>query len=160
MVEKLSELGASGFVPMISERSVVSAEGNNKRKRWERLAGEAAKQSRRRGVMKIGEVREVGKFVQELKSAGWYLTPGEAAKNIAAVVAEITREKKIQKLTLLIGPEGGWTGAELRMFDQAGLTGVRMGATILRVETAAVAAAAIVAAMVAPFFQQENSESA
>src|SRR5882672_3477523 len=45
MVEKLSELGASGFVPLIAERSVVKAEGKNKLARWERIAGEAAKQS-------------------------------------------------------------------------------------------------------------------
>jgi 16S rRNA (uracil1498-N3)-methyltransferase len=153
MVEKLSELGAGGFVPLISERSVVSAEGKNKRERWERLASEAAKQSKRRGVMKIAEVSEVGKFVRELKSLAWYLTPHEGAKTIMAAVGGITTEKNIQKLTLLIGPEGGWTGAEVAMFDQAGLTGVRMGATILRVETAAVAAAAIVAAMVAPILE-------
>src|SRR4051812_48593758 len=67
MVEKLSELGTFGFVPLITERSVVSAEGKNKLARWERIAGEAAKQSRRRGVMKIGEVTEVGKFVAELR---------------------------------------------------------------------------------------------
>jgi 16S rRNA (uracil1498-N3)-methyltransferase len=153
MVEKLSELGVRGFVPLITERSVVSAEGKNKRERWERLASEAAKQSKRRGVMKIGEVSEVGKFVRELKSLAWYLTPDESGKNIAEAVAEISGEKKIQKLTLLIGPEGGWTDAEVGMFDGAGLTGVRMGGTILRVETAAVAAAAIVAAMVAPILE-------
>ena len=53
-------------------------------------------------------------------------------------------------LHLFIGPEGGWTDAEISAFNSAGLTGVVMGGTILRVETAAVAAAAIVAAMLAP----------
>ncbi|HEV8290631.1 MAG TPA: RsmE family RNA methyltransferase, partial [Tepidisphaeraceae bacterium] len=62
--------------------------------------------------------------------------------------------------TLLIGPEGGWTDKEMAMFREAGLTGVRMGGTILRIETAAVAAAAIVAAMVAPHFSNKDSESA
>jgi len=159
MVEKLSELGASGFVPLISERSVVSAEGKNKRARWERLASEAAKQSKRRGVMKIGEVTRLEKFVGELNSAGWYLSLDAGARNMREVVAEVTGEK-IKRLTLLIGPEGGWTQKEIAMFDEAGLTGVRMGGTILRVETAAVAAGAIVAAMVAPVFLHEKSESA
>ena len=146
MVEKLSELGASGFVPLITERSVVSAEGKNKRERWERLANEAAKQSKRRGVMKIGEVTAVEKMVGGLKGGGWYLSLQDGAKAIRDVVADV----KGTSLTLLIGPEGGWTEEEIRMFDKAGLTGVRMGGSILRVETAAVAAAAIVAALVAP----------
>jgi 16S rRNA (uracil1498-N3)-methyltransferase len=46
---------------------------------------------------------------------------------------------------LFIGPEGGWTDEEIAAFEQAGLTGVKLTATILRVETAAVAAAAILA---------------
>jgi 16S rRNA (uracil1498-N3)-methyltransferase len=146
MVEKLSELGASGFVPLITELSVVSAEGKNKRERWERLANEAAKQSKRRGVMKIGEVTAVEKMVGGLKGGGWYLSLHDGAKAIRDVVADV----KGTSLTLLIGPEGGWTEEEIRMFDKAGLTGVRMGGSILRVETAAVAAAAIVAALVAP----------
>ena len=146
MVEKLSELGASGFVPLITARSVVSAEGKNKRQRWERLANEAAKQSRRRGVMRIAEVTPVEKLIGELKGSGWYLSLHDGAKPMRDVLADV----RGKSLTLLIGPEGGWTEEEIGMFDEAGLTGVRMGGSILRVETASVAAAAIVAAMVAP----------
>jgi len=156
MVEKLAELGASGFVPLITQRSVVSPEGKNKLARWERLAGEAAKQSRRRGVMRIGEVTDVRKFVADLSGAGWYLSLDDRARAVREVIENV----KDQSLTLLVGPEGGWTEEEIAMFDKAGLTGVRMGGTILRVETAAVAAAAIVAAMVAPRFTEKNSESA
>ena len=77
------------------------------------------------------------------------------------MVSEVVQEKQIKALTWLIGPEGGWSDEVVRLFDRAGLTGVRMGASILRVETAAVAAAAIVAAMVAPAFLTANdSESA
>jgi 16S rRNA (uracil1498-N3)-methyltransferase len=51
----------------------------------------------------------------------------------------------IRHLVLLIGPEGGWTDDELAMFRQRGLTGARLTASILRIETAAVAAAAVAA---------------
>jgi len=149
MVEKLSELGTGGFVPLITGRSVVSAEGKNRRQRWERIANEASKQSKRRGVMKIGEVSQVGKFIAEMESVGWYLSLKDGAREMREVVAKMMPDPGIPRLTLLIGPEGGWTEEEMAMFDQAGLTGVRMGGTILRVETAAVAAAAIVAAMMA-----------
>jgi 16S rRNA (uracil1498-N3)-methyltransferase len=150
MVEKLSELGASRFVPLITGRSVVSVEGKNKLARWERLAGEAAKQSKRRGVMKIGEAVEIERFVAELQPPGWYLSLDDRALNISDMVRSFVGNQTGSKLALLIGPEGGWTNGEIAMFNDAGLTGVRMGGTILRVETAAVAAAAIVAAMVAP----------
>jgi len=53
MVEKLSELGVAAFVPLATARSVVLPEGRNKRQRWARIATEAAKQSRRAGVMQI-----------------------------------------------------------------------------------------------------------
>jgi 16S rRNA (uracil1498-N3)-methyltransferase len=48
-------------------------------------------------------------------------------------------------LTLLVGPEGGWSEEEIRAFAERDLTGVTLGATILRVETAAIAAAAFFA---------------
>jgi 16S rRNA (uracil1498-N3)-methyltransferase len=50
-------------------------------------------------------------------------------------------------VTLLIGPEGGWTGSELQTFEQAGVEFARLTETILRTETAAVAAAAIAVMM-------------
>ena len=59
-------------------------------------------------------------------------------------------------LTLLIGPEGGWTEEEMQSFNDAGLTGVSIARTILRVETAAVAAA-IVAGVVALTFGKSES---
>jgi 16S rRNA (uracil1498-N3)-methyltransferase len=50
-------------------------------------------------------------------------------------------------LTLLVGPEGGWTDSEIASFADRHLTPITLGETILRVETAAMAAAAVVAAL-------------
>jgi hypothetical protein len=50
-------------------------------------------------------------------------------------------------LTLFVGPEGGWTDQEQALMESAGLTPARLSPTILRVETAAVAAAAVVACL-------------
>ena len=58
MIEKLSELGVSRFVPLITARSVVDP-GKNKLDRWRRIATESAKQSRRAGVIKIDEPSEI-----------------------------------------------------------------------------------------------------
>jgi 16S rRNA (uracil1498-N3)-methyltransferase len=157
MIEKLSELGTSRFIPLAARRSVVLPEGKGKHQRWERLASEAAKQSKRVGVMAIEELTKVENLLAQLKdSTAWYLSTAAGAQPIAKVIRGVD-VKKINPLTLLIGPEGGWTDEEMAMFAQAGLTPVSIATTILRVETAAVAAAAIVAGVVAPAAAESES---
>ena len=69
MVEKLSELGVSRFVPLATARSVVLPEGRNKRERWSRIASESAKQSRRRGVMRIEELTKFSDAMTQAASS-------------------------------------------------------------------------------------------
>ncbi len=151
MIEKLAELGVHRFVPLATARSVVLPEGKGKLQRWERIAVEAAKQSGS-GVMKIDQLMTVPQVLEKLdKAVGWYFSTRADAQPVAKAVEAVVQERpKSMQITLLIGPEGGWTDEEIALFDGAGLTGVRMGTTILRVETAAVAAAAIVAGVLAP----------
>ena len=136
MIEKLSELGVSSFIPLATQRSVVLPGGTNKRQRWERIAIESAKQSRRPGVMQIGDLTPLAGAM----TSGWYLSPDARAVPIGQSLAEL----KMPELHLFIGPEGGWTDEERGAFDASGLTPVRLTDTILRIETAAVAAAAVV----------------
>ena len=139
MIEKLSELGVWQFIPLATERSVVLPGGTNKRQRWERLAIESAKQSHRQGVMQIGDLTPLAAAI----TSGWYLSPESGTRSINQSLAEL----KAGELRLFIGPEGGWTDPEHAAFDAAGLTPVRLTDTILRIETAAVAAAAVVMCM-------------
>jgi 16S rRNA (uracil1498-N3)-methyltransferase len=158
MIEKLAELGVHRFIPLAAGRSVVLPEGKGKHQRWERIAIEAAKQSKS-GVMKIDQLKQVSELVKSLNEiGGWYLSTRNDAQPVGQVIAS-TLEAKANwtQLTLLIGPEGGWTEEEIALFDRSGLTGVRMGTTILRVETAAVAAAAIVAGVLAPMMSKSGS---
>jgi 16S rRNA (uracil1498-N3)-methyltransferase len=150
MVEKLSELGAESFIPLATARSVVLPEGKNKRDRWTRIAIESAKQSRRPGVMRIEPLTSLADAVKVAAarppagvSRGWCLSTGELAVPIAAAA----RVYPGRCMTLFIGPEGGWMLDELSQMSAAGLTQVRLTGTILRVETAAVAAGAVVAAL-------------
>jgi 16S rRNA (uracil1498-N3)-methyltransferase len=133
MIEKLSELGVARFIPLATERSVVLPEGRNKRDRWIRIATESAKQSRRAGVMQIDELTEIKAFVTRAASPCFYLAP--LANQIIAAA---------KPATLLIGPEGGWTDAEIHLFEQSNIAPLRLTQTILRIETAAIAAAAVV----------------
>ena len=143
MIEKLSELGTSAFVPLATARSVVLPEGKNKHDRWVRIATEAAKQSRRRGVMRIEILTPLSEAVRS-GGTGWYLSTDPAALPIRKALQQATGARSLK---LLIGPEGGWTDEEIVLLNGSGLTGVHLTATILRVETAAVAAAAVVASL-------------
>ena len=146
LVEKLSEIGVDRFIPLHTERSVVLPTGKGKRDRWLRLAIESAKQSRRAGVMQIDELTPLDQAIGALApaAAGWYFSTEDDG---AIPMAEIIRGLSASEILLAIGPEGGWTSQELSRMRECGLTAVRLTATILRVETAAIAAAAIVAAL-------------
>jgi 16S rRNA (uracil1498-N3)-methyltransferase len=139
MVKKLSELGVACFIPLAAERSIVLPQGAGKLERWQRLAAQAAKQSRRRGVMGIEPLTQVRNLARLRGPGAWYLSTEPDAVPIAGIAREAAAG-----LCVLVGPEGGWTADETAFFRDAGLTAVRLTATILRVETAAVAAAAIV----------------
>ncbi|MEZ0267029.1 MAG: 16S rRNA (uracil(1498)-N(3))-methyltransferase [Phycisphaerae bacterium] len=157
MIEKLSELGVARFVPLQTERSIVHPEGRGKLERWERLAAESAKQCRRAGVMEIADLARVEKLVAADGGAKGYLSTGDRVVGLGEWVAnpsgralQVTQlQDGFEEIVLLVGPEGGWSEKETAAFDKAGLTPLGLGATILRVETAAIAAAAVVAVMTA-----------
>jgi 16S rRNA (uracil1498-N3)-methyltransferase len=140
MIEKLSELGVSRFIPLATERSVVHPGGKNKKERWERLAVESAKQSRRAGMMRIDDLTTL----MAAMGPGWFLATEMAAETGTVPIWDVIRDVGAKELRLFIGPEGGWTDGERAAFTVAGLTGVRLTDTILRIETAAIAAAAVV----------------
>ena len=143
MIEKLSELGVERFIPLAAARSVVLPEGKNKRERWTRIATEAAKQSRRRGVMRIDELTRLGDCLDDAAGARYHLS---TAADATAVFERLAGDAP-QDVTAFVGPEGGWTDEELARLTAAGSAAVKLTPTILRVETAAVAVAAIVGSM-------------
>lgn len=120
MVEKLAELGVAEFTPVRFVRSVATVE-ENRRRRLERVAVAASKQSGA-PLMRIRPEREVSEI------------PGEALLLDPDAGEPVGKGEGI----LLVGPEGGLTDGERKRFERRG----RLGPTILRIETAAVAAAA------------------
>ncbi len=141
MIEKLSELGVARFVPLITERSVVHPEGKNKLDRWQRLAEESAKQSRRPGVMQIAPLTPLPDFLK-IPTPIAYLSTASDSQPMPAILPPASAS-----LSLLIGPEGGWSHTEIVLFQDRHLTPITLGGTILRIETAAIAAASVVAAL-------------
>jgi 16S rRNA (uracil1498-N3)-methyltransferase len=140
MIEKLAELGTRSFFPLITSRGIAMPAGEEKFRRWARLAAQAARQSGQRDVMHI---EPAATLTEILKSAStvWFFSTDSDAKPIAPMLSQ----PPPRDLLLLIGPEGGWTDAEIELLRAGSSTAVNLGPPILRIETAAIAASAIVA---------------
>ena len=145
ILQKCTEIGVSAFVPVISSRSLVQSvkEVEGKLERWQRILSEAAEQSHR-GI--VPELRPVLRFDEAIKlpelSESCRLIPWEEEKGVGLRAALL--EKPSNGVSLLIGPEGGFSEAEVVNAKSAGFTPVTLGPRILRMETAAMAAAALV----------------
>ncbi len=134
VVQKLTELGIDRIVPLRSERSVVRWSGERGAAtvtRLRRVAREAAAQCRR---VWLPEVAETISFA-DLGRLG---TPGQVA------LAQLSGDRPtLAHQVVAVGPEGGWSGDELA----AGLPTVGFGLSVLRAETAAVTAGALLASL-------------
>jgi 16S rRNA (uracil1498-N3)-methyltransferase len=135
VLQKATELGVRSFIPLVTERVELRPERYaNKRERWEKIVFEAVKQSGRAVVPKIEEPSEFAGVVQR---------PG--AKILFDADAEPDPVERLSEVTLLIGPEGGWSEEELLVARQHGCLFQRLGPRRLRAETAAIVGAAVIA---------------
>ncbi len=143
LVEKCTELGVDMLIPILSGRSVVKGEGNPDR--WRRWAVEAAKQSRRSFLPEILEplkLHEALSFAKRETMLTLLADPdGEAPRTFQPQI----REKG--KVLVLIGPEGGFTGEEIKLYEREGVAKMRLSPFILRIETAAATACALIREM-------------
>jgi 16S rRNA (uracil1498-N3)-methyltransferase len=142
VVQKATELGATRIVPFAAERSVVRLgreQGQARAVRWRRIAAEAARQCGRADVPAVDEPVSLGtalaavppghrRFVFHL--VGQPIAPGTAPAGVSAVV----------------GPEGGLSPGEVLACEAAGAGSVSLGPRVLRAETAAVVATALLQA--------------
>lgn len=147
LLEKATELGAASLRPVIFERSVAGGEelGENKRQRWLGHCISAAKQSGLNYLPEILDPLDVGQLLAQIAIEGrsQHCPPlvvvgdnGPGAQGLAAVLSKRLTD---QAVLVVVGPEGGLTQGEREMMAQAGVLAGRLGQTILRVETAAVA---------------------
>jgi len=139
-IEKCTELGVTRIVPVIASRTDPRlASASVKRvERWRRLALQASEQSRRTTPPEITDpvkLREALALPANLKIA---LSEVEQIQ-----LCEVARGSEEGEILLTIGPEGGWTKDELELFQKSGWLSASLGPTILRAETAAIAATAI-----------------
>jgi 16S rRNA (uracil1498-N3)-methyltransferase len=146
MLQKCTEVGAAGFVPVISSRSLVQeAQGVEKKlPRWQKIIQEAAEQSGRGCIPALEAVQSFMQAVQTAAGSALALIPweGEAAHSLSAALTDLPPGG--QQVAALIGPEGGFSVEEIDAARAAGIQPVTLGRRILRMETAAVVTAALV----------------
>jgi 16S rRNA (uracil1498-N3)-methyltransferase len=173
MIDGLSQVGAARWRPLVTERTVVEPR-EGKIDRLHRVAREACKQSGRAWELEIGAAMTLadalrssgwrdpsGGTTSAAMSAARVVTRGEDASGVILIVADASGEGyrwepagagragpssagDSHAVRLLIGPEGGWSESELESFRACGARVCRFGWHVMRIETAAVAAAAIV----------------
>lgn len=139
-IEKCTELGAAMIIPVIAQRSEshLAARAAKRRDRWQRLALEAAEQSRRAAAPDIAAPVKLREAVGVTAATRIVLAESGCEAMLRDAIPPGSAD-----LALAVGPEGGWTSAELALFQQSGWVSASLGPTILRAETAAIAALAI-----------------
>lgn len=140
LLEKVVELGLPVLQPLITARGQVRpGQEGAKRQRWARLVAEATEQCERAVLMELRDPVTLDRLVVP---DGWCLLLADEAASPegAGLEAWAERVKSAAGVVLCVGPEGGWTPEEREDLLRRGAFAVSLGGTILRAETAAIAA--------------------
>ena len=139
-IEKCTELGVERIVPLIARRTDahLAAASAKRVDRWRRIALQAAEQSRRATPPELSDPIKLGDAFAIPAKLKIVLSEAEEQIQLRDI-----RRPAGEGVLLAIGPEGGWTEEELDLFQKQGWLSASLGPTILRAETAAIAAAAI-----------------
>jgi 16S rRNA (uracil1498-N3)-methyltransferase len=143
-IEKLTELSVARIVPVIARRTEahLGKAAEKRVERWRKLALEAAQQSRRAAPPEIVSPAALRKAIASATGARIVLDENEDVRSLRWVVDACK-----PPISLALGPEGGWTPEEIQLFEQSGWQPASLGETILRAETAAIAAVAVAMAL-------------
>ncbi len=156
-IEKATELGVAAIAPVIARRTEkhLAQAAAKRAERWRRIVHEAAKQSRRSDVPIVFDPAPLASRVRAASEAA-----NQSSVSALIVLAEQERTTTLRHalkevlaaagtetpaIEIAIGPEGGWAPEEEALFDANGWRAASLGPRILRAETAAIAALAVVA---------------
>jgi 16S rRNA (uracil1498-N3)-methyltransferase len=151
-IEKTTELGVAAIAPMTARRSEkhLAQAAPARVERWRRVAVEAAKQARRVDVPRIHDPEPLKTAIRrEAQAVRLVLAEQERSTTLHRAVADtlMAAGDDTPMIRLAIGPEGGWAPEEEGAFDGESWKPVSMGPRILRAETAAISAMAVLAAL-------------
>ena len=154
-LEKATELGAARITPIIARRTDkhLGLAAAKRLERWKKIAREASQQSRRSDIPVIDDPQPLRSAIQ-LATAPMKLLLAETEQNRTLVAALSARShddgpdaERNRVLAFAVGPEGGWTAEEMKLFTDSGFRHVTLGPRILRAETAALCALSICSAL-------------
>jgi 16S rRNA (uracil1498-N3)-methyltransferase len=153
IVQKATELGVSGIAPLVTRYADVRLDDQQTTKRverWRRISLEAMKQCGRRKLVEITAPRTIREFIVANEPSpdaashiqrALLLFTEKGGMPVVAALAEVSRPCPI---VALIGPEGGWSDDEMETLNDCGSTAVTLGPRVLRTETAAIVAIALI----------------
>ena len=149
ILQKNVEVGTVCIAPFLSRYSLAREKtiAAKRRKRWEDILREAAEQSGRILIPILQEISSLPKLIekcvqeQELCLAAW---EGEQTTSLKEALHTLQDKKLIRSAAIFIGPEGGFAQQEVELFEKAGVQPVSLGKRILRMETAAIVAPALI----------------
>jgi 16S rRNA (uracil1498-N3)-methyltransferase len=146
LVRQLTELGMARFVPVLARRSVARPDAKRmagRLARWRKIAAEALKQCRRGRVPVIDPACGLDAALAAVDACDVKIVFWEAAdRPLGDILAEFA--SPVRTAALLLGPEGGLDAGEVAAAEAAGFVVASLGPRILRAETAAIAACALV----------------
>jgi 16S rRNA (uracil1498-N3)-methyltransferase len=129
MLQKAAELGASTITPVLSERCVANAISASKRERFMKILRSAAEQSGRGQIPELSCVSSFNKAVKDAPGLRVFCYEEERAVSLRDALTA-------GEISVLTGPEGGYTPEEARLAIENGWQPVSLGRTVLRCETA------------------------
>ncbi|MFQ3613209.1 MAG: 16S rRNA (uracil(1498)-N(3))-methyltransferase [Cyanobacteriota bacterium] len=147
---QVTELGVARITPLLTERTVL-APGSGRQERWQKIVQEAAEQCERLRWPQIDPPTPWGLWIGDLKADWWGVAVArQDAPSLMPVVRQVLPKPMaadpVCHVAIAIGPEGGWTAAEIEQAQAQGGVPVSLGSTILRATTAAVVAVSLIAA--------------
>ncbi len=161
IVQKACELGATAIVPVQSERCTLRLSGERADKRavhWQQVAVAASEQCGRNRVARVEQISDFSCWAEPItpeNAAYFMLHPEDDSVTFVSALRALLDSKAsagasslVTPIYILIGPEGGFSANEVQMAQAAGVILVRLGPRVLRTETAAAAALAIIGAVI------------
>jgi 16S rRNA (uracil1498-N3)-methyltransferase len=145
IIEKAIELGATGIQPIASQRCVVRLSAEREEKKlahWQGIIESATEQCGRNRLAKLEPVQDLNKWIAQPSHDKRIILTPQATQSLA----DWTRQNEAQTITIMTGPEGGFSEKEEDTAIAQGAIPLAMGARILRTETAGLAAIAIISA--------------
>ncbi|MEW4488418.1 RsmE family RNA methyltransferase [Thalassoglobus sp. JC818] len=152
LVEKATELGVDRFIPLITERSVVKPRPG-KLERLSSTVVEACKQSGRNHLMEVAPTSSLPDLIKDSQDQNSPLLFGDVPDKQEQAQQAIKLSGPHSSVTVCIGPEGGFSPEERQLLRDSGACPVSISSNVLRVETAAIALAAVLISQIDIHFE-------